>query len=30
MHGKFENSIVRVRLNACPFYVNERSPWKSQ
>jgi len=27
-HDKFEKSIVSVRLNACPVYVDERSPWK--
>jgi len=26
----FEKSVVSVRLNACPIYVDERSSWKSQ
>jgi len=28
--NKFTKFIVGVRLNACPDYVDERSPWKSQ
>jgi len=27
---KFEKFIISVRLNACPDYVDERSPRKSQ
>jgi len=27
-HDKFEKSIVIVRLNACPVYMDKRSPWK--
>ena len=29
-HRKYEKSIVSVRLNACPVYMDESSSWKSQ